>query len=88
MCPDGPCASSSSTGCPGRAPTCSTGRAAPRLKLRQACGRLVRRADDKGVFVMLDGALPSRLAGAFPGGVEPRRVGLAEAIAEVGEFLR
>ena len=59
-----------------------------RLKLRQAFGRLVRRADDKGVFVMLDGALPSRLAGAFPGGVEPRRVGLAEAIAEVGEFLR
>jgi ATP-dependent DNA helicase DinG len=59
-----------------------------RLKLRQAFGRLVRRANDKGVFVMLDGALPSRLAGAFPGGVEPRRVGLAEAIAEVGEFLR
>ena len=59
-----------------------------RLKLRQAFGRLVRRADYKGVFVMLDGALPSRLAGAFPGGVEPRRVGLAEAIAEVGEFLR
>ena len=58
-----------------------------RLKLRQAFGRLVRRADDKGVFVLLDAALPSRLAGAFPGGAAPRRVGLAEAIAEVREFL-
>ena len=58
-----------------------------RLKLRQAFGRLVRRADDKGIFVLLDGALPSRLAGAFPDGVTPRRVGLAEAIAEVGDFL-
>ncbi len=59
-----------------------------RLKLRQAFGRLVRRADDKGVFVLLDAALPSRLAGAFPDGVAPRRVGLAAAIAETAEFLR
>ncbi|MCH7944134.1 MAG: ATP-dependent DNA helicase, partial [Proteobacteria bacterium] len=58
-----------------------------RLKLRQAFGRLVRRADDKGVFVLLDAALPSRLASAFPDGVTVRRVGLAEAIAEVGDFL-
>ncbi|HVB18290.1 MAG TPA: ATP-dependent DNA helicase, partial [Stellaceae bacterium] len=32
-----------------------------RLRLRQAYGRLVRRADDRGVFAMLDRALPSRL---------------------------
>ncbi len=58
-----------------------------RLRLKQAYGRLVRRADDRGVFVLLDRALPSRLAGAFPEGVEPRRLGLAEAVAETGAFL-
>ena len=58
-----------------------------RLKLRQAFGRLVRRADDRGMFVLLDAALPTRLLGAFPAGVTPRRVGLADAIAETGAFL-
>jgi ATP-dependent DNA helicase DinG len=47
----------------------------------------VRRADDKGVFVLLDPMMPSRLAGAFPEGVEVQRLGLAEAVAEVGKFL-
>ena len=37
-----------------------------RLRLKQAFGRLVRRADDTGVFVLLDPRLPSRLATAFP----------------------
>ena len=58
-----------------------------RLKLKQAYGRLVRRADDKGVFVMLDSALPSRLHGAFPADAPIERVGLAQAIANVREFL-
>ncbi len=58
-----------------------------RLRLRQAFGRLVRRADDRGVFVMLDSAFPSRLLNAFPEGVEPVRSGLADAIAGVREFL-
>jgi ATP-dependent DNA helicase DinG len=58
-----------------------------RLKLKQAYGRLLRRADDRGVFVMLDRALPSRLAGAFPEGVEMRRLGLAGAVAETAAFL-
>ena len=40
-----------------------------RLKLKQAYGRLIRRRDDKGVFVVLDPAMPSRLTGAFPPGV-------------------
>src|SRR6516165_5523943 len=40
-----------------------------RLRLRQAYGRLIRRADDRGVFVVLDRALPSRLLAAFPDGV-------------------
>ncbi len=58
-----------------------------RLKLRQAFGRLIRRADDKGVFVVLDSRLASRFCTAFPAGVEVQRLGLADAIAEVGGFL-
>ncbi len=58
-----------------------------RLKLKQAVGRLVRRADDFGVFVLLDPATPSRLLGAFPDGVVVRRVGLAEAISETRAFI-
>jgi Rad3-related DNA helicase len=37
-----------------------------RLKLRQAFGRLIRRACDRGVFVVLDPRLASRFATAFP----------------------
>jgi len=58
-----------------------------RLKLKQAFGRLVRRAGDHGVFVLLDPMMPSRLFGAFPEGVEVRKVGLAEAVAVTREFL-
>ncbi|HVO16120.1 MAG TPA: ATP-dependent DNA helicase [Alphaproteobacteria bacterium] len=58
-----------------------------RLRLKQAFGRLIRRADDRGVFVMLDPMLPSRLLGAIPEGVEVRRIGLAEAVAVTREFL-
>lgn len=58
-----------------------------RLKLKQAFGRLIRRAGDRGVFVMLDPMLPSRLNGAFPAGVEVQKVGLAEAAAEIKKFL-
>jgi ATP-dependent DNA helicase DinG len=47
----------------------------------------VRRADDHGVFVLLDPMMPSRLAGAFPEGVEIRRVGLAEAVSGTKEFF-
>jgi ATP-dependent DNA helicase DinG len=54
-----------------------------RLRLKQAFGRLVRRADDHGAFVLLDPMMPSRLAGAFPEGVAIERVGLAEAVAAV-----
>ena len=58
-----------------------------RLRLKQAYGRLIRRGDDRGVFVMLDSRLPSRLLGAFPPGVEIERVGLAEAVTKVRAFL-
>ena len=58
-----------------------------RLRLKQAYGRLVRRADDRGVFVMLDSMMPSRLAGAFPDGVEIHRIGLADAVSRTRDFL-
>ncbi|MDF1792578.1 MAG: ATP-dependent DNA helicase [Thalassobaculaceae bacterium] len=58
-----------------------------RLRLKQAFGRLIRRADDKGVFVLLDPSMPSRLLGAFPPDVPVRRCGLAEAAAETAAFL-
>jgi ATP-dependent DNA helicase DinG len=59
-----------------------------RLRLKQAFGRLVRRADDSGVFVLLDPMMPSRLAGAFPDGVTMERVGLKEAVERTAAFLR
>ncbi len=58
-----------------------------RLRLRQAFGRLIRTATDRGVFVLLDRRTPSRLLTAFPPGVNVRRVGLAEAAAETRAFL-
>ncbi|HEX4113061.1 MAG TPA: helicase C-terminal domain-containing protein, partial [Stellaceae bacterium] len=58
-----------------------------RLKLRQAFGRLIRRADDMGVFVLLDRQMPSRLLGAFPEGVTVERLGLKDAVARTREFL-
>jgi ATP-dependent DNA helicase DinG len=58
-----------------------------RLRLRQAYGRLVRRASDCGVFVMLDRALPSRLLAAFPEGVSVDRVPLAQATEAAARFL-
>ena len=43
-----------------------------RARLAQAFGRLIRRADDRGAFVMLSAAMPSRLLTAFPPGVADR----------------
>jgi ATP-dependent DNA helicase DinG len=57
-----------------------------RLRLKQAYGRLIRRADDRGVFVMLDSRLPTRLLGAFPPGVSIERVGVADAVMAVRQF--
>jgi ATP-dependent DNA helicase DinG len=59
-----------------------------RLKLKQAFGRLIRRADDRGVFVLLDKAMPSRLLTAFPEGVEVQRIGLKQAIEGTADFLQ
>ena len=58
-----------------------------RLKLRQAFGRLIRRQTDRGVFVMLDSRLPTRLTSAFPPDAIIERIGIAEAIAKTRAFL-
>lgn len=58
-----------------------------RLKLSQAVGRLLRRASDRGVFVMLDRQLPSRLETAFPSNVTVERVGMKDAIDITRTFL-
>lgn len=57
-----------------------------RLRLRQAFGRLIRRKDDRGVFVILDNRLASRFRTAFPDEVEIERMGLADAIDQVKQF--
>lgn len=59
-----------------------------RLRLRQAFGRLIRRADDRGVFVLLDRQMPSRLLGAFPEHAPIIRSGLADALLGIRRFLQ
>src|SRR3546814_810274 len=54
-----------------------------RARLAQAFGRLIRRADDRGVFVLLSAATPSRLLKAFPPGTPVTRLTLDAAIAHV-----
>ncbi|HEX7710622.1 MAG TPA: ATP-dependent DNA helicase, partial [Sphingomonadaceae bacterium] len=51
-----------------------------RARLAQAFGRLIRTADDKGHFVVLSAAFPSRLLGAFPAGTPVIRLTLDEAL--------
>jgi len=57
-------------------------------RLAQAFGRLIRRATDRGVFVLLGSAVPSRLLAAFPPGVAVERVGLSDAVRTVRRMLR
>jgi ATP-dependent DNA helicase DinG len=58
-----------------------------RARIAQAFGRLIRRGDDRGVFVMLDAAAPTRLFSSLPPGIELQRVSLVEAIEAVAAFL-
>ena len=59
-----------------------------KARLAQAFGRLIRRQGDRGQFVILSAACPSRLLTAFPDGVQVSRVGLDEAVARVGARSR
>ena len=58
-----------------------------RLRLKQAFGRLIRNETDRGVFVILDAACPSRLLAALPPEAPVIRCGFAEALAETRKFL-
>jgi len=58
-----------------------------RARVAQAFGRLIRREGDRGVFVMLDAAAPTRLFASLPDGVEIERVGLVDAIEAVKAHL-
>ncbi|MFT3978769.1 MAG: ATP-dependent DNA helicase, partial [Sphingomonas bacterium] len=58
-----------------------------RARLAQAFGRLIRSVRDRGAFVLLSAAMPTRLLSAFPPGVGIARVPLDEAIARVRQRL-
>jgi len=58
-----------------------------RARIAQAFGRLIRRADDRGVFVMLDAAAPTRLFSSLPEGVRLERMGLVEALEATAAHL-
>ncbi len=58
-----------------------------RLRLKQAFGRLIRGAHDRGCFVILESATPSRLLTAFPPETPILRCGLSEAVREIRGFL-
>ncbi|HXG99572.1 MAG TPA: ATP-dependent DNA helicase [Sphingomicrobium sp.] len=54
-----------------------------RAKLAQGFGRLIRRQGDRGLFVILSSALPSRLLTAFPPEVRVSRLPLDAALDRV-----
>ena len=58
-----------------------------RARLAQAFGRLIRRAGDRGTFILLSAATPSRLLDAFPPGVSISRVTLQDAVTRVASRL-
>ena len=58
-----------------------------RARLAQAFGRLIRRDGDRGIFVILSAAMPSRLLRAFPPEVQVSRVPLDVAVQRVRAVL-
>jgi ATP-dependent DNA helicase DinG len=58
-----------------------------RARIAQAFGRLIRREGDRGVFVMLDAAAPTRLFSGLPPGVALQRLSLVEAIEATASHL-
>lgn len=54
-------------------------------RLAQAFGRLIRRADDRGHFVLIGAAMPSRLHTAFPPGTPIDRMTLEEAVQAIAQ---
>ena len=58
-----------------------------RARLAQAFGRLIRSKDDRGHFVVLSPAFPSRLLSAFPKGTPVIRCTLDEALQRLSHGL-
>jgi ATP-dependent DNA helicase DinG len=58
-----------------------------RARIAQGFGRLIRRAADQGVFVILDARTPTRLLAGLPPAAPVARAGLAETVAAVRAFL-
>lgn len=54
-----------------------------RARLAQAFGRLIRSKEDRGHFIVLSSAFPSRLTSAFPPGTPVLRITLEEALHRV-----
>jgi len=54
-----------------------------RARLAQAFGRLIRSKQDRGHFVVLSSAFPSRLLGAFPKGTPVIRLTLDQALQRI-----
>lgn len=58
-----------------------------RARLAQAFGRLIRSKDDRGHFIVLSPAFPSRLLTAFPPGTPVIRLTLEEALQRVANSV-
>jgi ATP-dependent DNA helicase DinG len=58
-----------------------------RARLAQAFGRLIRTRNDRGHFVVLSAAFPSRLLDAFPPGTPVERLTLEEALLSVASHV-
>ncbi len=58
-----------------------------RARLAQAFGRLIRSREDRGHFVVLSSAFPSRLLSAFPPGTPVIRLKLDEALQRVASSV-
>ena len=54
-----------------------------RARLAQGFGRLIRSKEDRGHFVVLSAAFPSRLLSAFPAGTPVIRLTLDEALQRI-----
>ncbi len=59
-----------------------------RRTMKQAFGRLIRKKDDIGVFVLLDSGCPSRFLTAFPAETPVLKVSLGEACNIIADFLK
>jgi ATP-dependent DNA helicase DinG len=58
-----------------------------RLKLRQAFGRIIRSDKDRGIFVLLQSAVPSEFLKAFPQDIEVKKITIEETISTIKLFF-